>query len=85
MLRMVDVTPLIGRHCEVIFLTSGVSNGYIGRVDVVDAETISVTPASITDGAVVFANGQPADVPKTYPDGGRIPIGSIQEINVLDS
>ncbi len=82
---MVDVRPLIGRHCEVIFQTSGVSNGYIGRVALVDAETISVTPASVIDGAVVFANGQPADVPKSYPDGGRVPIDAIQEVHVLDS
>jgi hypothetical protein len=82
---MIDMKPFIGRHCEVIFKTSGVFNGYTGRVDSVDAQTISVTPESLTDGELAFENGQPADVPKTYPGGGRIPVDTISQINVLDS
>jgi hypothetical protein len=80
---MTDMTLFIGRDCEVIFREGGISTGYIGRIDSVDAGTIRVTPVAVTDGAIEFENGQPAHVPKTYPNGGRIAIDDILEIKPL--
>jgi hypothetical protein len=79
---MVDVMSLIGRDCEVIFSAAGVSDGYTGVVSLIDDDTISVTPASALEGDIVFENGQPANVPKSYPHDGRIRIADIQQIIV---
>jgi hypothetical protein len=80
---MTDMTLFMGRDCEVIFRDGGVSSGYIGRIDSIDANAIRVTPTGVTDGEVVFENGQPAHVPKSYPNGGRIAIEDILEIKPL--
>jgi hypothetical protein len=80
---MTDMTLFIGRDCEVIFREDGVSTGYTGRIDAIDDGAIRVTPTGVTDGAILFENGQPAHVPKTYPNGGRVAIDDILEIKPI--
>ena len=83
MFSMTDMTLFIGRDCEVIFRDGDVSTGYVGRIEAIDDTAISVTPMGVTDGAISFENGQPAHVPKSYPDGGRVAIEDILEIRLL--
>ena len=77
---MTDMTVFLGRDCEVIFREGDVASGYVGRIEAIDANAIRVIPTGVTDGAVLFENGQPAHVPKTYANGGRVAIEDILEI-----